>query len=384
MMEPMDLGRVAAAIAAATTPEDLFGLPDGEPQAQLRAAYATYRRLARVCHPDLYHEDRARAVAAHAFAALAALWAQARAAITDGRYGRRATTGSGVVWVCSPQRTYRVGERIAAGAVAALYRGACQDGVLGEVLLKVARRPAENDLLENEAAALHAIGAGPLHERYGPYFPTLQEDFAYRDPAGIVRRVNVFGWMPGLYSLAEVAAHYPRGIDARDMAWIWRRLLVALGMAHRAGVIHGAVLPAHVLVLPAEHGLILIDWCYAVTAPGGHVAALPAGYRGWYPPEVPAKGAASAATDIYLAARTMLALLGGDPRSAEMPPSVPGLLRAHLRACLLASPRQRPDDAWALRETFDDVIERLWGPRAFHPFAMPPTRASGSGARGAL
>src|SRR5947209_5571961 len=186
LMEPMDLGRVAAAIAAARTPEDLFGMADGEPQTQLPAAHATYRRLARVCHPDRYHEDSARDVAAHAFAALAALWAQARAAITDGRYGLPAATDGGAVWVCSPRRAYHVGERIAAGAIAALYRGACQDSAVGEVLLKVARRPAENDLLENDAAALRAIGAGPLLERYGPYFPTLQEDFAYRDPAGVV------------------------------------------------------------------------------------------------------------------------------------------------------------------------------------------------------
>jgi hypothetical protein len=40
---------------------------------------------------------------------------------------------------------------------------------------------------------------------------------------------------------------YPRGIDAKDMAWIWRRVLLALDFAHTNKVIHGSVLPTHYL-----------------------------------------------------------------------------------------------------------------------------------------
>ena len=63
------------------------------------------------------------------------------------------------------------------------------------------------------------------------------------------------------------------GVDPRDAAWMWRRLLVALGFAHRAGVLHGAVLPEHVLIHPGEHGLVLVDWCYSV--PGCHPGRAP-------------------------------------------------------------------------------------------------------------
>ena len=38
---------------------------------------------------------------------------------------------------------------------------------------------------------------------------------------------------------------------------MWRRLLVAVGAAHRAGVIHGAVLPEHVMIHPPEFDELL-------------------------------------------------------------------------------------------------------------------------------
>ncbi|MGH3238625.1 MAG: adenylosuccinate synthetase, partial [Streptosporangiaceae bacterium] len=65
----------------------------------------------------------------------------------------------------------------------------------------------------------------------------------HREPrSGIQRHLNLIGRLTGFRSLAEVRAAFPAGIDPRDAAWMWRRLLVAAGAAHRAGVIHGAVL----------------------------------------------------------------------------------------------------------------------------------------------
>jgi serine/threonine protein kinase len=142
---------------------------------------------------------------------------------------------------------------------------------------------------------------------------------------------------------------------------MWRRLLVALGHAHRCGVVHGAVLPEHVLIEPAEHGLTLVDWCYS-TAPGGKVPALVERYRDWYPPEVPAGQPVGPGTDIYLAGECMRRLMG---RRAH-----PRLL-AFARGCALPQLRRRPSDAWRLLGEFDELIEELYGPRKFRPFALP-------------
>ena len=56
--------------------------------------------------------------------------------------------------------------------------------------------------------------------------------------------------------------------------------------------------------------------------------------------------------DIYLATKTMLALIASP---------VPAPLAAFAAGCTLASQRRRPADAWDLLREFDDVIERMWG-----------------------
>jgi hypothetical protein len=302
-------------IEAAADPRALFG----------RDPRRTYRRLARLTHPDA-NPGSARAAAA--FARLAALWQQ--------RHGRPGTLA-------------------AAGDVANLYehdRG----------LLKMTRDPADNDLLDREAAALtrlHAAG----DKRFLPYVPALVECQRHRDPATWAeRRANVISRLDGFVTLSEVRAAYPDGLDPRDAAWMWRRLLVATGFAHRAGVIHAAVVPDHVLIHPAEHGLVLIDWCYAIARPGGLAAAVPARYAGWYPAEVGGRRAPGPDLDIWLATRCMTDLMGD-----RAPPP----LAAFARGCTLPGPRRRPRDAWRLLGELDAVLERLYGPRRFRPFVMP-------------
>jgi hypothetical protein len=214
-----------ALIEAASDPRTLFGRNPGR----------DYRRLARLTHPDA-HPGSSRAAAA--FAKLAELW-------------QRYQAGPGPI--------------MASGDIANLYeheRG----------LLKLARDPADNDLLDREARALTRLHTGG-DSRYLPYVPSLISAELHQDPvSGSRRRVNVISRLHGFVPLAAVHAAYPRGLDPRDVAWMWRRLLVAIGFAHRAGVIHAAVLPGHVLIHPGAHGLVLVDWCYSVSLPAATLA----------------------------------------------------------------------------------------------------------------
>lgn len=257
----------------------------------------------------------------------------------------------------------------AEGDIATLYR--VPYGRAGApALLKLPRDPDRGDLLEREAVALAQL-ARDGDDRFRPYAPRLIDTFHQRDAAtGLTRRANVIELAGGFHSLAEVRAAYPDGLDPRDVAWMWRRLLVALGYAHRAGVIHGAVLPDHVLLHAEDHGLVLVDWCCSV--PGCYAARDPSGLvpavvrrladAGHYPPEVLAGRRASPATDVFMATRCMTALLGdGVPRS----------LRTFADGCTLRAPSRRPQDAWRLLGELDEVLERLYGPRRFRPFAMP-------------
>ena len=214
-------------------------------------------------------------------------------------------------------------------------------------LVKVPRSPGDNDLMEAEAEALRRLqdSGDPT---FRPYAPRLLDSYLHEDGDRKRRRVNVLERLDGFIPLSSLN----RIIDWRDAAWMWRRLLAGLGWAHRAGVIHGAVLEEHVLIHPAEHGLAIVDWCYS----GSRPKAIVKHRRHAYPPEI-SKKTATPATDIYLATGLMTRLIG---------PGIPEQLRRFADGCSYDAPRMRPQDAWQLLGELDDLL----GPRTFRPFTL--------------
>ena len=222
-----------------------------------------------------------------------------------------------------------------------------------------------------------------------PYVPRLLESFQYQEPGGLERQINAFplaaterGPLPAaeMFSLEEIRREYRDGVDPKQMAWMWRRLLIALGHAHDRSVVHGAVLPSHILIHPEEHGLLLIDWCYSVHQPGLTGAAIPAivaQYERWYPASVLAKAVPTPAVDLETAVRCMVYLLGGDPLRGALPARVPGPLQAYFQGALATVGQHT---AWQLYQRFSDLLGDLWGKRTFIPFSMP-ARPDGGPAR---
>ena len=352
-------------VVGAVGPEDVFGVwesPASQEQATvtLRRAARTYRRLARVLHPDRAPVGR-EADASRAFAVLATLWEQYQRLAT---YGHVPGTASGTALI-TRRYLYRVGGLVGRTAIANVYAVDYGDETsAGDGLLTLPRDPRDNDLMRREAAALAAL----LREgdrRFRAFAPQLVDTFDHCDPASGTRRVGVVtaGTLTGFHTLAQVRAAYPEGVDPRDAAWMWRRLLVALDYAHGARVVHGAVLPENVLIHAEQHGLVLVDWCYSASRPGERIPAIVEEYRSWYPPEVTARRTPSPATDIHLATRCMQYLIGQD--------AMPRALADFVRGCTLADEPLRPHDARRLLGELDDVLERLYGRRTFRPFAMP-------------
>jgi hypothetical protein len=79
---------------------------------------------------------------------------------------------------------------------------------------------------------------------------------------------------------------------------------------------------------------------------------------------------AGPATDLFLAARCLVYLAGGDPVTNWMPDAVPQPMRQFIASCLLESARMRPDDAWALLEDFAELLQRLYGSPQFHELTL--------------
>jgi hypothetical protein len=296
-----------------------------------READQAYRAWAKLVHPDAVAAGENKAATA-AFARLARL------------YRERGGTD-----LSTPQAVYLIGGIVSSGDLADL---STVDGQ--RALLKVPRSPGDNDLMANEAGALGKLWRDG-DPKYRPYAPRLLESFLHEDAARVRRRVNVIERHHGFVPLSRITGT----VDPRDAAWMWRRLLVGLGWAHRAGVVHGAIVAEHVLIHPGEHGLALVDWCYSGTRPLAVVKGAV------YPPEVRRDKAASPATDIYMATALMTRLIGD---------RMPKAMRRFAAGCLFDAPRMRPQDAWALLEEFDELLHKLYGPRTFRPFRIEPFR----------
>lgn len=162
-------------------------------------------------------------------------------------------------------------------------------------------------------------------------------------------------------TLAALVAETPSGpLDSGTAASLLRRLATALTAAHGAGVVHGDVSPANV-VLSAD-GPVLVDFGVGgLDRPSADRALTPA----YAAPERRRGAPPSPAADVYGLGATVWAGLCGHPPAAAgdpLPVTVPASLATVLAACTAADPAARP------------VAAALAGPRPLSPGAVrPPT-----------
>jgi hypothetical protein len=290
--------------------------------------------------------------------------------LVDGYWPIRERPNDGPVTVQSPARLYTLAGLVAIGDVAEVHLATAESdrefAPEPQYLLKVSRFPGAHSLLYKERMTLANLRAAAGDTTYRKYLPTLVESFQANDK--FLKRVNVFRHEPGWYTLEQVHEQHP-ALGGRHLAWMFKRLLTVLGFCHRQGTIHGAVLPCHVLIHAAGHGLQLIGWGHSATN-GQALKTMSRCYADWYPEEVLQERPAARTSDLFLAARCMIYLAGGDPVCNWMPDTVPAALQAFIKTCLLPRPSMRPDDAWALYDELDVLLRRLYGPPKFQDLIM--------------
>lgn len=355
---------VVEQIERATRPEDLFGpaTDDGKAQRTARRLFRTY--LIQV------HSDRAASTGLDPTRATDVLlclrtlyrdWQQA----CPGAPKPASGNASHPITLTTLTGTYVLGGVVGEGTVCNLYAAVSSDG---PVTVKMPRRPQSSRFVENERTALAALAqiATGGFAWLAPYFPVLLESGTHRATgANEQRKVNVLnalGAEQGFVSLAQVRRAYPTGLDGRDRAWMYRRLLRALAGAQLAGLVHGAVLAENVLIHPKEHGLVLAGWSFATTE-GKTLPGMVASADS-YPPEATEMGTVTHKTDVYMAARLMRSILRPEERRQ----------RAFAQGCTQITPGMRPDAAGLLDE-YDNLLSDLYGPRRFRPFHLPATLA---------
>jgi hypothetical protein len=339
-----------------TAAEELFGpLVGGIPE-QRDALKHLYRQFVKITHEDR-HRDADKPLAFEASVKLQTLFKLGLQRVETGTYG---TAPAVLATVKTKTKTYQVTSVFAGGDLTNVYHA--NDGTR-EVLLKVSRHRDLNDLVENEAKLLKKINdAAAGTKSYRFYMPELIESARVAERVNDPRALNVLVWEPGWVPLTEVLSFHPDGVDPRHGVWIWKRLLTVMSFAHGLGLVHGAVLPTHVLVNPVNHGVRLVDWSYGVET-GSKLRAMSTQWKALYAPEVERRLPVTFTTDIYMAAKTLEWVLGdldGLPRPYER----------FIKSCLLQQPTRRPSNAWALYEAFTKVAEDVYGKPRFVPLTL--------------
>jgi hypothetical protein len=242
------------------------------------------------------------------------------------------------------------------------------------VIVKLVRDSQDIALLDNEWEILQGLQASnaPGADIFTDLLPqpVMHGDISEGHFAG--SRVNIFRWASGfLHTFEEVCASYPQGIPARASIWAWRRILETLSFLHASGIVHGAVLPSHLLVQENEHGVRLIGYTAAGRS-GDKLRYRSPHFESIYPSSVKSNSPLIAGLDLVMSARCMIRILGGDPAKGWLPPAVPKLLGETIKRVALADPlNTKIQDAWALRQELGEIASSLYGHPEFIPIVMP-------------
>lgn len=241
------------------------------------------------------------------------------------------------------------------------------------VIVKVATGVDVNDLALNEARVLTHINQSIRHMSVGNQLlvPELLESFTEQD-----RQVVITDFANGYVTVEQIRKRFPHGLPPEHVAWMFNRMLNAMMLSHSCGVIHGAILPPHALILSEPktkrgHLGTLIDWTNAVIeTSSGHWPKLSSmsgveKYECFYPREVLMREPATPQTDLAMAAGCAIYLLGGDVRTNEVPGSTPWNFAQLLTHCRKDNPAERPRNIVDFYEQLQRAHRISFGPPTF-------------------
>jgi hypothetical protein len=336
-------------LESACCPEDVFGSGD-DPS-------VVFRKLARSCHPDFHPTEP---LAAKVFQQLSALKNEADIRVRKGNWGKRLPLPH-----CVPLKIgkYNAKPHPRIGDIADLYT---TEG--GKELIKVARNHDDNDLLRAEIVALKALSKidGPIREGV----PVLIDNFWIE--ATMKREANVITNFSGFVTAQQVHVKI-ENVDTRTGVWMFKRILAVLTWTHHFRLVHGAILPPHVMfypdndggsgVDPRKHSIRMIDWCYSVNyEERTRLSSWIPAWQDHYAPELLSKKYIGPASDIYMAAKLMVYLCG----SLWMP-----ALGKILVKCLDSDYKKRYQKAGDVLQDWKEAAAKEYGSPKWIAFNLP-------------
>lgn len=212
------------------------------------------------------------------------------------------------------------------------------------VVIKLAAAPSVDCTarLQHEAEILQQLQAdtSPPAAWFSQRLPQAICADSAKTAAGAQHAALVLRHPTGFWgSLDVVRQHYPTGVDARHIIWMWRRVLEVLGYLHDLGWEHGRITPDHLLVHPRDHGILLIGWAQAQH----HAKPNPA----------------ACARDLMQSAAAI---------SALMPGNAPKPLLSLMQTASSDHNFCQQHGARGLVQAINDLARSLFGPACFVPF----------------
>ncbi len=277
-------------------------------------------------------------------------------------------------WITLGNRNWVLEKKIAQGESTDVYTGRLARWPTELAVIKILRKVENEHYLDNEWETLHQLLRS--HATGADVFSRMiPQPVVYGKATGgafsgsktlILRRESGFH-----YTFDEVCRHYPEGIPARASIWVWRRILEILTFLHDSGYVHGAVVPAHLLVQQNEHGVRLIGYGRSgrINNPLDAEREL---LRPYCP--TPAKDwkVLSPQLDIVMSAKCIIKMLGGDPETNTSPTTVPTRLADLIKKyAQLDAKYPSTLNAWSIHQELGRIADSVYGSPAFIPIEMP-------------
>lgn len=340
----------ASRINDAKSPEDLFGFPGETVSNLVDYIHYQFRQIGKYVHPD---RNGFSPESHDAFARLNAFKVSALEKIDRGTYG----SNPSMLSFASKLGNIEVYEKFSSWPIS---RQHLAFGPKNKpFLFSFATTPSLNNFIQHETTIYELIMKN-LQPSFLDCFLPLADTGIVKDSSGHQYNYNLFDFSSEYITLEQLIAAYPKGLDPKDAAWIYNQLLDILGILYANDIVHGAILPSNILVgLGDLHKTHLINFNVASigTSP---ISAMIKGKEDYYPYEIKNKLHVSCGSDLYMLSKCMIALT--EPSSPIAP---------FFTSFLTLSKTTRTINPFSIRHQFIDLIEKLWGPRQYHPLTLP-------------
>jgi hypothetical protein len=267
-------------------------------------------------------------------------------------------------------RALLIDRHIGTGDKSDVFLARTDDETPERLVLKRLRETVDGDLHDHEIDVLNRLAKSVVRGSvyFSQYIPqiVISQNSKTEKPVIAFRERGTFH-----FTVADVMREYPEGVDFKTTVWIWKRMLMILDWIHANKLVHGAILPDHILLDVPNHNARLLDWGYAESF-GGSLRAISEACRGFYPAEVLSGSPLDPRADIAMMTRCVIALLGGNPAKNILPSSVPDAFRAWmLEEAGYDSLRTVCNDAYVLHERVSATAKQVFGRPTFHALSMP-------------